>query len=125
LLIDDDDNVRESLQMVLEDLGYMVRAAADGAIGIELALRWKPDLIICDMMMPKTSGFIVVETLKQQHFLEIPIVMLTGNESEHQRSYAEFVGVDEYITKPIRSHQLAKILERYLDNPNMSQLSTA
>ncbi len=117
LLIDDDPNVRESLRMVLRDEGYRVIEACDGELGIGKAVSERPNLIIVDMMMPKVSGFLVIERVKHQHRLNVPIVMLTGNDSDHQRSYAEFLGVDAYLSKPVRMSQLMAVVERLCPLP--------
>ena len=110
LVIDDDSNVREALQIALEDSGYRVLCASDGETGISSALKEVPDLVIVDMMMPFVSGFVVLERLKHQHHFAAPIIMLTGNESDQQRTYAEFLGVDVYLNKPVgRTHLLATV----------------
>ncbi|WP_157369549.1 response regulator transcription factor [Zavarzinella formosa] len=113
LVIDDDPNIRESLQMILKDQGYRVIEACNGEMGIGKAVGERPNLIIVDMMMPKVSGFLVIERVKHQHNLPIPIIMLTGNESDQQRSYAEFLGVDAYLNKPVRISQLMEAVERF------------
>lgn len=112
LVIDDDPGVQEALQIALEDQGYLVLRAMDGEAGIARALRDAPDLVICDMMMPRVSGFMVIERLKSDHRLSVPIIMLTGNESDHQRTYAEFLGVDGYLLKPVRPQQLFHTVNR-------------
>ena len=117
LVIDDDPGVQETLQVALEDQGYVVLAAPDGETGIKRALRDGPDLIICDMMMPRVSGFMVIERLKGDHRLTIPIIMLTANESDHQRTYAEFLGVDAYLNKPVRPQQLFHTVNRLCPPP--------
>lgn len=122
LVIDDDANVRESLQMALEDRGFRVLCAGDGEAGISRALKEFPDLIICDMMMPRASGFVVIERLKHHHGLSIPIIMLTANESDYQRAYAESLGVDDYLSKPIPAAQLFSSVDRCL--PELELAST-
>jgi DNA-binding response OmpR family regulator len=117
LVIDDDPGVQETLQIALEDQGYVVLAASDGETGIKRALRDGPDLIICDMMMPRVSGFMVIERLKTDHRLTVPIIMLTANESDHQRTYAEFLGVDAYLNKPVRPQQLYHTVNRLCPPP--------
>jgi len=102
LVIDDDPDVRDVLQMALEKWGYRVLCAADGDAGIARALSDGPDLIILDMMMPRVSGFAVLQRLKQHHRLEVPVIMLSAIESDHQRAYAEFLGADLFLMKPIR-----------------------
>ena len=113
LVIDDDPDVREALQMVLEGRGLRVECAEDGEAGIADALRDPPDLMILDMMMPRASGFVVLERLKQQRGLPVPVIMLTANDSDHQRAYAEFLGVDVYLCKPVRPAQLFQAVDRF------------
>lgn len=111
LVIDDDPDIRSNLQMLLEDQGYRVITAPDGAAGLCRALSEHPDLVIVDMMMPKMSGFVVLERLKGQERSSLPVIMLTANESDQQRAFAEFLGVDAYLHKPIATKAL---LERVI-----------
>lgn len=114
LVIDDDAGVRESLQMALENWGYRVICAPDGELGISRAVRDDPDLIICDLMMPKASGFVVLDRLKNQLGSKIPFIMLTGNVSDQQRTLAEILGVDHYLHKPVLPLQLQQTIGKYL-----------
>lgn len=114
LVIDDDPDVLEAIQIVLEDRGFRVVCAADGDSGIRRALSDRPDLVIVDMMMPRTSGFVVLDRLKHHHRLHTPIIMLTGNESDQQREYAVFLGVDEYMSKPVQPAQLLRSIDYFL-----------
>jgi DNA-binding response OmpR family regulator len=98
--------------MILEDHGYRVLTAPDGKAGLATATEQRPDLIIVDMMMPRMSGFAVLERLKQNIELSMPVMMLTGNESNHQRTLAEFLGVDAYLNKPIGTRQLIDHVHR-------------
>ena len=113
LVIDDDPDIREALQDALEGRGLCVRCAEDGEVGIASALQAPPDLVIVDMMMPRASGFVVLERLKQHHRLPVPVIMLTGFDSDHQQAYAEFLGVDLYLRKPIRPAQLFQAVDRF------------
>lgn len=113
LVIDDDPDVREALQLTLEGRGLCVRCAADGEVGVASALHAPPDLVIVDMMMPRASGFVVLERLKQQHRLPVPVIMLTGNDSDQQQAYAEFLGADVYLRKPVRPAQLFQAVDRF------------
>jgi DNA-binding response OmpR family regulator len=106
LVIDDDPDIRGDLQMLLEDHGYRVITAPDGQSGLTRAINERPSLVIVDMMMPKMSGFIVLERLKQNEARRTPVIMLTGNESDQQRAFAEFLGVDAYLNKPVATKHL-------------------
>jgi DNA-binding response OmpR family regulator len=103
--------------MPLEDRGYLVVCAPDGEVGVARALKDRPDLVIVDMMMPRASGFVVLERLKQQHRVRVPIIMLTGNDSDHQRAYAEFLGADVYLNKPVRPSQLFQSVDQLCPLP--------
>ncbi len=111
LVIDDDPDIRGDLRSILEDQGYRVVTAPDGKAGLEKAFEGRPDLVIVDMMMPRMSGFVVLERLKQSA-QAIPVIMLTGNESDQQRTFAEFLGVDAYLNKPIGVRQLLDQVQR-------------
>lgn len=117
LVIDDDPDIRADLQMILEDQGYRVITAPDGQAGLQRALSDRPNLIICDMMMPKMSGFMVLERVKQHARAHTPFIMLTANVSEQQRNFAEFLGVDVYLHKPIGTKPLLENLQRLCPLP--------
>lgn len=117
LVIDDDPDIRGMLQMILEEQGYHVLTAPDGQAGLQRAISDLPDLVIVDMMMPKMSGFVVLERIKQSNQLTMPVIMLTANESEQQRAFAEFLGVDAYLNKPIGTRQLLDKLKILCPTP--------
>ena len=66
--------------------------ARDGNQGLALAERESPDLIILDMMMPKRSGFLVLEKLRRMSDVMVPVIMITGNEGSRHKAYAELAG---------------------------------
>lgn len=79
LVIEDNLEVRENLQEILELSGYQVDVAEDGTVGVELALSEHPDLILCDVMMPRLDGFGVLNILsKRPETADIPFVFLTA-----------------------------------------------
>jgi DNA-binding response OmpR family regulator len=118
LLVDDDNEIIESMRTVLEAKGYRVLVARDGNAGLTVAEREGPDLIILDMMMPKKSGFLVLEKLKSRPGGLIPTIMITGNEGSRHRAYAEFLGVEDYIRKPFALEKLVRSVEQILESPN-------
>ena len=116
LLVDDDPEIVESMRTVLEAKGYDVMVARDGNQGLALAEREMPDLLILDMMMPKKSGFLVLERLKGKDAKtrKMPTIMITANEGGRHRAYAEMLGVEEYIRKPFALDKLLSSVDRLI-----------
>jgi DNA-binding response OmpR family regulator len=114
LLVDDDNEIIETMRTVFDGRGYRVLVARDGNAGLTVAERENPDLIILDMMMPKKSGFLVLEKLKTRPGGLIPTIMITGNEGSRHRAYAEMLGVKDYIRKPFAVEKLVKSAEKIL-----------
>jgi DNA-binding response OmpR family regulator len=114
LLVDDDNEIVESMRTVLDSKGFRVIVARDGNAGLTVAERENPDLIVLDMMMPKKSGFLVLEKLKGRPGGLIPTIMITGNEGSRHRAYAEMLGVCDYIRKPFAMEKLVKSVEKIL-----------
>ena len=114
LLVDDDNEIIETMRSVFEGRGFRVLVARDGNAGLTVAEREGPDLIILDMMMPKKSGFLVLEKLKTRPGGLIPTIMITANEGSRHRAYAEMLGVKDYIRKPFAIEKLVKSAEKIL-----------
>lgn len=112
LVIDDEVEIVALMRAALEPAGYRVLAAEDGNRGLALAERERPDLVIVDMMMPKRSGFSVLETLKHRPGSGPRVIMVTANESARHREYAQKLGVDDYIIKPFEMTQLLESVRR-------------
>ena len=111
LVVDDDYEIIESIRYALEGEGYEVLIARDGNQGLALAEREEPDLMILDMMMPKRSGFLVLEKLRRLRDEPMPVIMITGNEGSRHKAYAELLGVSDYIRKPFAIDRLLKAVE--------------
>lgn len=114
LIIDDDHEIIDTMRAVLESRGYRVLFARDGNAGLAVAERDNPDMIVLDMMMPKKSGFLVLEKLRTRPGGLIPTIMITANEGSRHRAYAEFLGVRDYIRKPFAIEKLVRSIERML-----------
>jgi DNA-binding response OmpR family regulator len=114
LLVDDDYEIIESMRMLLEGKGYTVLVARDGNQGLAMAERENPDLLILDMMMPKRSGFLVLEKLRRSRPEPMRIIMITANEGSRHKAYAEMLGVDDYIRKPFAMDRLLESVEKLL-----------
>ena len=116
LLVDDDHEIVESLRYALEAKGYQILIARDGNQGLALAEREDPDLVILDMMMPKRSGFLVLERLKRmaEGDRRQRVSMITANEGARHKAYAEMLGVDDYVRKPFPMDRLIQSVNRLL-----------
>ncbi len=106
LVVDDDTEIVESIRYALEGDGFQVSIAHDGNQGLALAEKTMPDLLILDMMMPKRSGFLVLEQLRRACSDRVRVIMITGNEGNRHQQYAEMLGVDDYIRKPFPMDRL-------------------
>ena len=114
LLVDDDHEIIEALRYALEAKGHHILVARDGNQGLAMAEREDPDLVILDMMMPKRSGFLVLEKLRRTHAVPVRVIMITANEGSRHKAYAEMLGVDDYIRKPFGMDRLLESVARLL-----------
>ena len=114
LVVDDDFEIIETLRHALSAKGYEVVIARDGNQGLAMAEREDPDLVILDMMMPKRSGFLVLEKLRRTRPIPVRIIMITANEGSRHKAYAEMLGVDDYIRKPFPIDRLVESVGRLL-----------
>ena len=114
LIVDDDNEIVESVRYALESRGYTVLIARDGNQGLAMAEREDPDLVILDMMIPKRSGFLVLEKLRRTRPVPLRVIMITANEGSRHKAYAEMLGVDDYIRKPFAMDRLMESVDRLL-----------
>jgi len=116
LLVDDDKDILVAMEIALKDLGLEIWTAADGNDAIRQADEKAPDLVVLDMMLPKRSGFLVMEKLKKGKKRTDPprVIMITGNQGTRHRAYAETLGVDVYLLKPFRMEKLVESAKRLL-----------
>jgi CheY-like chemotaxis protein len=114
LLVDDDIEIMESMRTVLESKGYEILVARDGNQGLVMAETENPDLVVLDMMMPKRSGFLVLERLRRSRPVPMRVIMITANEGSRHKAYAEMLGVDDYIRKPFAMDRLLDSVQRLL-----------
>ncbi len=114
LLVDDDREIVESMRIALEASGFEIIVARDGNQGLAMVEREDPDLVILDMMMPKRSGFLVLEKLRRTRPVPMRVIMITANEGSRHKAYAEMLGVDDYIRKPFAMDRLLESVTRLL-----------
>ena len=113
VLIEDDAESRRTTAELFAREHWTTFEAGDGEAGIRLALEHKPELILCDLLMPRTNGFQVCRSLRQlmQH---TKIIIVSGRDYGVDRMSAIDAGADEYIVKPIRWERLREVIERVL-----------
>lgn len=115
LIVDDEPDLVETLRFPLEMEGYQVLVAENGEMGLTLARKERPDLIILDLMLPKLDGYKVCRLLKfDERFKKIPVLMVTAKTQEKDRLLGKETGADEYITKPFDIEQLLEKVKAYL-----------
>src|SRR5574344_547254 len=116
LIVDDEEDIVESLKFVLESAGFKCFCAYNGEDGLRLAKESNPDLIILDVMMPKINGYKICRLLKyDSKYKNIPILMVTARSQEEDKLIGEETGVDEYITKPFDLDALVEKVKNYLN----------
>lgn len=105
LVIDDDENLRDTISLLLENEGFRVSAAADGAAGFEEAIRGRPDLVIVDLRMPGMSGVDVCRQLRAAGS-GTPILVLSAVGDEIDKVLLLEIGADDYVVKPFGAREL-------------------
>src|SRR5688572_7229640 len=115
LIIEDNNDVRENTAEILELASYKVLQAENGKIGVELAQQKKPDLIICDIMMPVLDGYGVIHLLNKSPITSsIPFIFLTAKSERSDLRKGMEMGADDYITKPFSDIELLNAVESRL-----------
>ncbi len=105
LVIDDDDNLRDTVALMLEQEGYRPLLAADGKTGYERALTVKPDLILVDLRLPGMSGIEISKQLRAGH-VNTPIIVLSAVGEEVDKVLLLEIGADDYVVKPFGAREL-------------------
>lgn len=116
LLIEDDTKISEAITELLTMENYQVLTALNGYVGIEIANKEMPDLIICDILMPGINGYDVLAALKQNpHTYPIPFLFLTALSDAGNLRYGMELGADDYLTKPFEEDALLRSVRTRID----------
>ena len=116
LIVDDEQDIVETLKFMLEAQGYECYCAYDGETGLSMAKEIIPDLMILDVMMPKMNGYKISRLLKYDaKYKDIPILMITARSQEEDKLIGQETGVNEYITKPFDLDEVIEKVKEYLD----------
>jgi DNA-binding response OmpR family regulator len=100
LIVDDDPDILGSIELALRSAGALTRTAPDGSAAVSALHEERPDLIVLDMMLPKASGFLVMEK-RNELPSPPPVIMVTANQGRRHQAYAESLGVAAYFLKPV------------------------
>jgi len=110
LIIEDEEDIRQTLQDLLEIHGHTLLAAAEGREGLKLAEE-RPDLILCDINMPGMNGYEVVAAIQQlPHCRDIPFIFLTAMADRAAQRRGMELGADDYLTKPCSERELLEAI---------------
>src|SRR5665647_707987 len=120
LIVDDEPNIVDILKANLEREGYTTITASDGAMGLEMGISMKPDLILLDCMLPRMDGFDVCRKLRLQ--TNVPILMLTAKSEEIDKVLGLELGADDYITKPFSVREVLARVKAQLRRVSLNDL---
>ncbi len=115
LVIEDNSDIRENAAEILELAGYRTMTAENGKLGVEMALRERPDLVVCDIMMPELDGYGVLHVLrKNEATASTPFIFLTARIERADFRKGMELGADDYLTKPFDGIELLHAIETRL-----------
>lgn len=115
LLVDDDEEILASVEVALEKRGYEVIVARDGSEALMRAERDLPDLIILDVVMPKRSGFLVLDRIRRMEARSPRIIMVTASDEPRHRNFAESRGIDAFVVKPFEMGRLLETIDTVME----------
>jgi CRP-like cAMP-binding protein/CheY-like chemotaxis protein len=122
LIIEDNNDIRENVVEILELAGFQVYQANNGKTGVELAIKHKPDIILCDIMMPDLDGYGVLYMLtKNPETAAIPFIFLTAKAERIDLRKGMEMGADDYLTKPFDDIDLLSAIESRLKKRDLQQ----
>jgi two-component system cell cycle response regulator DivK len=115
LIGEDFDDARYLMRLALEDLGYLIIEAENGAKAVEIAQRERPDIILMDLSLPIMDGMAATEKIRASEGLDgIPIIAVTAHQETDFRVGAKAAGFDAYVTKPIDIDSLSELIKGLL-----------
>ncbi len=114
LIVDDDEDILSSIDLVIRAEGATTTTVTDGSAAVSMVNSTRPDAVVLDMMLPKRSGFLVLEKINE---VEDPpvVIMITANQGKRHMAYARALGVHAYMIKPVSLQRLVDTLVELLD----------
>jgi CheY-like chemotaxis protein len=117
LVIEDNPEIRENTAEILELAGFRVLSAENGNEGVRVAAEARPDLILCDIMMPGLNGYDVLRQLKSNAVTaSIPFVYVTASGEKNEVKMAMDLGANGYVRKPFDVKELMQVIDQYLEH---------
>jgi twitching motility two-component system response regulator PilG len=114
LVIDDSNTIRRSAEIFLKQGGHEVLLAEDGFDALSKINDYQPDLVFCDILMPRLDGYQTCSIIKRNaRFSSIPVVMLSSKDGVFDKARGRMVGSQEYLTKPFTKDQLLQAVQRF------------
>ena len=122
LVIEDDEQTRENLELILQMEGFAVRSAANGRTGLELARAQRPELIVCDVGLPEVDGHTLLRTLRDDvKTADVPFIFLTARGERHEQRAGMNLGADDYLCKPLDAEDLLAAVRARLKRQRENQ----
>ena len=117
LVVDDSNTIRRSAEIFLKQGGHEVLLADDGFDALAKINDYQPDLIFCDILMPRLDGYQTCAIIKRNaRFASIPVVMLSSKDGLFDKARGRMVGSQDYLTKPFTKDQLLQAVRQFGDN---------
>jgi twitching motility two-component system response regulator PilG len=115
LVVDDSNTIRRSAEIFLKQGGHEVLLAEDGFDALSKINDYHPDLIFCDILMPRLDGYQTVAIIRRNvRFADTPVVMLSSKDGVFDKARGRMVGCQEYLTKPFTKDQLLQAVQRFV-----------
>ena len=114
LVVDDSNTIRRSAEIFLKQGGHEVLLAEDGFDALAKINDYQPDLVFCDILMPRLDGYQTCAIIKRNpRFASIPVVMLSSKDGVFDKARGRMVGSEEYLTKPFTKDQLLQAVQQF------------
>jgi CheY-like chemotaxis protein len=123
LLIEDNEPIRENTAELLELDNYEVIVATDGYEGLEMLQARKPDLILCDILMPKMDGYDFLRAMRKDYrFSSLPFIFFTAYSEKKDIEKGIQMGATDYLVKPFEANELIRLIQKYLPKEVSTEL---
>lgn len=114
LVIDDSNTIRRSAEIFLKKGGHQVMLAEDGFDALSKINEFEPDLVFCDILMPRLDGYQACSIIKRNpNFAGVPVIMLSSKDGVFDKARGRMVGSEEYLTKPFTKDQILEAVEKF------------